>query len=356
MHLTMVITPSQLKKIIDNNETTKTDFKEIFELKNDHQKKEFAKDVSAIANTPGKRGFLIYGITRDRKVKGISPSDFKEEQMQQIISSRIDPPVRFSAYKLRYSGHYVGILEIQTSTSRPHQYLPDGNFFIRWGSTTDKMSIKDISSAVIRRTQIERFTHGKYDGSSPGYRVLQMRKDIIDVFKEFGYEYSGIHSAYRNLEAERVENSKTKTRFYISVYGDAIPSYDLEYYDSLPHDVLRSLRVRKNIRPWLNIFPIANYESISMTVIKNHHQSMFHTSVKLDSSTIYHGLGDFEYQDKRHLKDIGSRNSLLPEFFVLRIRSKEDIRTRLALIFDFIKEKKDVFETIRDLQPILSES
>lgn len=218
------------------------------------------------------------------------------------------------------------------------------------------MSIKDISSAVIRRTQIERFTHGKYDGSSPGYRVLQMRKDIIDVFKEFGYEYSGIHSAYRNLEAERVENSKTKTRFYISVYGDAIPSYDLEYYDSLPHDVLRSLRVRKNIRPWLNIFLIANYESISMTVIKNHHQSMFHTSVKLDSSTIYHGLGDFEYQDKRHLKDIGSRNSLLPEFFVLRIRSKEDIRTRLALIFDFIKEKKDVFETIRDLQPILSES
>jgi predicted HTH transcriptional regulator len=94
----MVITPAQLKKLIDSDEALKIDRKEMFEIKNDHQKKEFAKDVSAIANTPGPRGFLLYGIVNDKRVKGISRSDFKEEQMQQVISSRCDPPVRFLVY------------------------------------------------------------------------------------------------------------------------------------------------------------------------------------------------------------------------------------------------------------------
>ena len=98
----MVITIAQLKKIISSDETLKIDFKERLEIKSEQQRKEFAKDVSAIANTPGPRGFLLYGITNDRKVTGISHSDFREEQMQQIISSRCDPPVRFLAYKLKH--------------------------------------------------------------------------------------------------------------------------------------------------------------------------------------------------------------------------------------------------------------
>jgi hypothetical protein len=351
----MVITPTQLKKIIDSDEALKIDRKKMFEIKNDHQKKEFAKDVSAIANTPGPRGFLLYGITNDKKVEGISSSDFKEEQMQQIISSRCDPPVKFLAYTLKHLGQDIGILEIPTSIARPHQYLPDGYFFIRRGTITDKMSINEISSAIIRRKRIERYAHGKYDSYSSSYRVSQMKKDIIDVYKEFGYEYSGYTKSYMNTTADRVEDSETKTRFHISVYGDTITYYDLELYDFLLGDVYRNFRVRKNLRPWLNIFLIASYEPIAMTIIKKHHQSMFQTSVKLDGSTIYHGLGDFERQDRQDLKDIRVRKSLLPEFFVLRIRSREDIRTRLAVIFDFIEEKKDVFKTIRVLQPLLAD-
>jgi predicted HTH transcriptional regulator len=83
----MVITPAQLKKLIDSDEALKIDRKEMFEIKNDHQKKEFAKDVSAIANTPGPRGFLLYGITNDKKVKGISRSDFKED-CRNLYASR----------------------------------------------------------------------------------------------------------------------------------------------------------------------------------------------------------------------------------------------------------------------------
>ena len=132
----------KLKTIISSRETSKIDFKVTFELKNGPQKEELAKDVSAIANTPGGRGFLIYGVTDDRKVRGISRSAFKEEQMQQIISSRCDPSVKFPAYILRYLGHHIGVIEIPHSISRPHQHLSQGNFFIRRGPTTGRMSTR----------------------------------------------------------------------------------------------------------------------------------------------------------------------------------------------------------------------
>jgi hypothetical protein len=350
----MIITVAKLKNIISSGEALKIDFKEIFELKNESQKKEFAKDVSAIANTPGERGFLIYGVTNNRKVVGISPSVFKEEQMQQIISSRCDPPIIFLAHKLKYLGHQVGILEIPHSTSRPHQYLPEGNFFIRRGTTTDKMSVLEVSSAIVTRTRIERYTRGAYDSLSSGYRAQQIKKDFIDVYKEFGYTYSGYteFSTYRRtLTADKVQNSEERTRFHITAYNDTITYYDLQLYDFLLNKVSDGFRVRKNARPWLNVFLIVSYEPITMNTIKKHNQSMFHTSVKLDGSTIYNGLGDFNHQDMSKLKDIRNMNHVIqPEFFVTRVRSTEDIRTRIGMISDFIQEKTDVFGIIQKLQ------
>lgn len=54
------------RHVISGKETTKVDFKLTLDLSSKAAKTEFAKDVMAIANTPGGDGYLIVGI-RDEK-------------------------------------------------------------------------------------------------------------------------------------------------------------------------------------------------------------------------------------------------------------------------------------------------
>jgi len=220
------------------------------------------------------------------------------------------------------------------------------------------MSTQEISSAIIRRVQIERYALGTYDSSSSYYRVEQIKKDIIDVFSEFDYKHSGearksfptYGTGTKIVAVDKVENSKKKIRFHVSVYSDTITYYDLERYRFLLREISATFGVTKSRTPWLNVFLLANYEAITMKTIKKNNQSMFQTLTKLDGSTLYYGLGDVDYRDRQISKKIRSASNLLPEFIIMRIRSKDDIRTRLSIIFDFINEKADIFETILNSQ------
>jgi hypothetical protein len=356
----MSIALSKLRTIIASGETAKIDFKETLDLKDAHQKDEFAKDVSAIANTPGKGGLLVYGVANDGSVRGISPSSYKEEQMQQIITSRCDPPVKFSAHLLRDSSRFIGVVEIPYSIARPHQHRTHGNFYIRRGTTTDKMSTREIRNAIIRTVQIEKYQIGKYDNSSSGYRIRQIRKDIIDIFDEFDYKYSRENQQFfhpygvgiKTIVSSEVENKYIRVRFHVQIYGDTVTYYDIERYRLFAYRVSDNFSVRKNVLPWQNIFLTASYEPISLNTIKKRPQSDFSILVKLDSSTIYYGFGDVDYKDReisKRLKRAG-KWIFLPEFYLTRIRSAEDIRSRLALILEYINEKKEVFGIVRNMQ------
>ena len=52
----------RLKQLIKQREGIKLDFKEILNLETESEKKEFAKDVMAIANSIGGRGYIIIGV------------------------------------------------------------------------------------------------------------------------------------------------------------------------------------------------------------------------------------------------------------------------------------------------------
>ncbi|MGL4990441.1 MAG: AlbA family DNA-binding domain-containing protein [Sarcina sp.] len=85
----------KLLRIIRQNEGSKLDFKEKMSLSTDSEKKEFAKDVCALANSIGGRAYLVIGI-QDKSKKIVGVEDIKslnEERMQQIISARCDPPI-----------------------------------------------------------------------------------------------------------------------------------------------------------------------------------------------------------------------------------------------------------------------
>ncbi|MCT4607244.1 MAG: putative DNA binding domain-containing protein [Marinisporobacter sp.] len=119
-------------------EGMKLDFKESLHLQTETEKKEFAKDVIAIANSIGGRGYLIIGVKdKEKKIKGIEPEELQEERLQQIISHRCDPPVNIRVECIKYNDKYIGIITIFKSDQRPHQMRQTGAFHIRRGSTTD---------------------------------------------------------------------------------------------------------------------------------------------------------------------------------------------------------------------------
>ena len=57
----------KLLKLLRQDEGGKLDFKEVLHLKTSSDKKEFVKDVCALANSSGGRAYLVIGIREDRK-------------------------------------------------------------------------------------------------------------------------------------------------------------------------------------------------------------------------------------------------------------------------------------------------
>jgi len=141
----------KLKSLLQLSEGPKLDFKEKLNLETDGEKKEFVKDVLAIANSKGGRGYIIFGVEdKTKKVVGID-IDISEEKIQQIISSRSDPPVPIKFETINFSGRNIGILTIYKSMLRPHQMIQNGVFYIRRGSTTDIAKREEIYYEVRRQ-------------------------------------------------------------------------------------------------------------------------------------------------------------------------------------------------------------
>lgn len=134
-------------RLLRRDEGPKLDFKQCFCIGTDGEKKELTKDVIAMANSRGGRGYIIFGVEdKTKKITGICPEDFKEEQIQQIIYNRCDPPVPISVDMVDIEGKTVAVLTIFRSNHGPHQMLQNGTFYIRRGSTTDIARRNEIAN------------------------------------------------------------------------------------------------------------------------------------------------------------------------------------------------------------------
>ena len=123
------------------------DFKAVLSLTTESDKKELTKDVIAMANSRGGRGYIIFGIEdKSKRVLGICPGDFHEEQIQQIIYNRCDPPVPISIEFIEYEDKTIAVLTVFRSNQQPHMMLQNGTFYIRRGSTTDVARRSEIAN------------------------------------------------------------------------------------------------------------------------------------------------------------------------------------------------------------------
>jgi ATP-dependent DNA helicase RecG len=138
---------NKLKQLLKREEGPKLDFKALLSLTTESEKRELAKDVIAMANSRGGRGYIIFGVEdKTKKILGIDSEDFNEEQIQQIIYNRCDPPVPISVEFVDDGEKVVAVISVYKSRHKPHQMLQNGAFYVRRGSTTDVARRSEIAN------------------------------------------------------------------------------------------------------------------------------------------------------------------------------------------------------------------
>jgi len=138
---------NKLKQLLKREEGPKLDFKATLSLSTESDKKEFAKDVIAMANSRGGRGYIIFGVEdKTKRILGIDPGNFSEEQIQQIICNRCDPPVPISVEFVDVEEKIIAVISVFRSSHKPHQMIQNGAFYVRRGSTTDVARRSEIAN------------------------------------------------------------------------------------------------------------------------------------------------------------------------------------------------------------------
>jgi predicted HTH transcriptional regulator len=139
----------RMEILTKRDEGTKLDFKQKIELELESGRKELAKDVCAIANSRGGRGYIVIGIEdKTKRIVGMEGKTYTEEQVQQIISSRCEPPIPIVFETMDYFGKILSVITIYDGGQKPYQIRENGAFYIRRGSTTDVMRKQELAAAL----------------------------------------------------------------------------------------------------------------------------------------------------------------------------------------------------------------
>ncbi|MGD0331076.1 MAG: RNA-binding domain-containing protein [Nitrososphaeria archaeon] len=170
-----------LNDLLKQEESTKLDFKREIHLYSDNDKYEFAKDVSAFANTLG--GFIVYGKedkSEDGKIVGIDPNTYNADQMHQIIAQRCNPPPSFDSELIKRNGKWFIVVEIPESDLKPHEIVQTREVWVRRGPVSDRATQKEreqMSAKKGKRTLEEKL---ELEGI-PEEPESQLQKSFIGV-------------------------------------------------------------------------------------------------------------------------------------------------------------------------------
>jgi antibiotic biosynthesis monooxygenase (ABM) superfamily enzyme len=126
------------------DESNSFEFKREINLESEKEKSEFAKDVSALANTFG--GFILFGKEDERqggRMVGIDPQTYDADKMQQVIAQRCYPPPVFSSELIERNGKWFAVLEVHQSNLRPIEIVQSRVVWVRRDKTTDRATQKE---------------------------------------------------------------------------------------------------------------------------------------------------------------------------------------------------------------------
>ena len=128
-------------------ETTEYDKKAALEIK---KPKSWCKSVSAFANTSG--GVLIFGVSDDGKIIGLTDHESDAERISEIIKTRLDPIPEFNLSFCEEEGKKMIVLNIYKGEETPYYYSGDGvmEAYIRVGNESVKTNSTELKRLVLR--------------------------------------------------------------------------------------------------------------------------------------------------------------------------------------------------------------
>ncbi|WP_244834598.1 RNA-binding domain-containing protein [Clostridium sp. BJN0001] len=225
----------KLKLLIKGDEGVKLDFKQQLELSSETGKKELTKDICAIANSNGGRGYLVIGVEdKTKKIIGLDDENmFKEEQVQQIITSRCEPPIPIKVDFVNYKEKVIGVITIFDAQQRPYQVRDNGAFYIRRGSTTDVMRKQELISLLESELSLTIETCPVIQSD-----IKMLNMDIVKkYFQKKDIELNEKNEKFLLVSAGIISKQR-ETCEYKCTYGGLLVFSD-ENYLSIPNNIIK---------------------------------------------------------------------------------------------------------------------
>ena len=225
----------RLRSLLKREEGPKLDFKMRLELWNETGKKELAKDVCAIANSKGGRGHIIVGIEdKTKRIIGLNEEEmFKEEQVQQIITSRCEPPIPIEVEFLEVENKKIAVIYIYDGDQKPYQVRDNGAFYIRRGSTTDVMRKQELIAQFEENLSLTLETCPVLHSDES---MLNM-KLVETYFKKKGITLTKENKNFLLLSTGIIFEDKEKSK-YRCTYGGLLVFSDVNYL-CIPNNMIK---------------------------------------------------------------------------------------------------------------------
>lgn len=292
--------------LLEAGENKSVDFKRELNLNSAHSKAEFIKDVIAIANSNPSGGYLLVGVTDDKKVIGISK--LEEERFQQICHTYITPHVILDCFikQLNHENSMmsVGIISIRP-TIRPHKVaksiddIEQDMVFVRRGKITTKSSPEEILSMSHEDNPISREVLSYKKAAETHYKVNNYEDALTAVCKAINLNPDTNLFILRAKIYLALGNSGRKVDTYENLSNAALR--DLEYAIKIAESE-ESIATARRMR-WDNFYgekgyPIElwwedlRYEIDKMSKIERG-EWIFNEVNHWDS--IYHGFGEEDF-------------------------------------------------------------
>lgn len=146
-------------------EATAYDKKQMLEVK---RPKSWLKSVSAFAN--GEGGTLIFGVSDDDQIVGLSDAESDAEKISEEIKSKLDPVPAVNLEYKELDGKKLVLLQVYPGQETPYYYIGDKQrlAFIRVGNesvTADRIQLRSLVLKGSDRT---------YDSLPSSYRFEDM--------------------------------------------------------------------------------------------------------------------------------------------------------------------------------------
>ncbi|MBV4420004.1 putative DNA binding domain-containing protein [Clostridium tyrobutyricum] len=322
--------------LLKKSEGSKLDFKEYMDLNVDSGRKELAKDVCAIANSRGGRGYLIVGVEdKTKKITGILKEELNEEKIQQIVSSRIDPPVPISIEFINYKKKDIAIINIYDGSQKPYQMRDNGAFYIRRGSTNDTMRKQEIISVISENLTLNSELCG-----IPNTDIRCLDKEIVNKY----FTIQGIYINEKNRtqimeDASIIFMDKERDKYMVTLGGLLVFSKTNNIY--LPHNMIK---ITNRVNKLQNAFYVVQgdlihildkTEKILSSIIGSHYP-IEALNQGIRNVIIYRDYSDFS----REIEIVIDNNSVVITSPGILIRKKN------AKSFDYIKRNMWIYEKL----------